>query len=76
MRVAQTTATDFFLVGIDAVAHNYSIVHGDEAEEIEPTHASLKAELIEHFCYKFRRNEIKNNVVINLHAYGLMVQYT
>jgi hypothetical protein len=46
MRVAQTTNTDFSLIGIDAVAHNYCIVHGEEVEEIEPTHASLKAKLI------------------------------
>ena len=59
LRVAQTITTDISLVGIKAVAHNYSIVHGDEVEEIEPTHASLKVKLIEHFCYKNRRNEIK-----------------
>jgi hypothetical protein len=58
MRVAQTT-TDFSFIGIDAVANNYRIVHGEVEEEIEPTQASLKMKLIEHFCYKFKRNEIK-----------------
>jgi hypothetical protein len=58
MRVAQTT-TDFSFIGIDAVANNYRIVHGEVEEEIEPTHASLKMKLIEHFCYKFKGNEIK-----------------
>jgi hypothetical protein len=58
MRVAQTT-TDFSIIGIDAVANNYRIVHGEVEEEIEATHAGLKMKLIEHFCYKFKRNEIK-----------------
>jgi hypothetical protein len=44
MRVAQTTTTDFSLVGINAVAHNYSIVHGDEVEEIEPHSCKFESE--------------------------------
>lgn len=58
LRVAQTS-TDFSLMGINAVTNNYRIVHGEDEEEFDSTHASLKAKLIEHFCYKFRKNLIK-----------------
>lgn len=59
LRVAATTKTDYSLIGINAVANNYAIVHGDIAEEIEETHGTLKVKLIKHFCYKYRRHEIR-----------------
>lgn len=57
-RVA-TTSTDYALIGFNAVANNYAIVHGEVEEEIEETHSTLKAKLIKHFCYKYRRHQIK-----------------
>lgn len=59
-RVAASITTDFSSIGINAVANNYRIVHGDnDEEEVEETHSSLKTKLIEHFCYKFRNREIR-----------------
>lgn len=54
-----TPTTDYSLMGIQAVVNQYAIIHSDVEEEVEVTHDSLKRKLIEHFCYCYRRKEIK-----------------
>ena len=50
---------DFSLLGINAVAHQYAIVHSDVEEEIEVTHAGLRKQLIDHFFYCYQKKEIE-----------------
>ena len=56
---ASSPTTDFSLQGIDAVINQYAIVHSDVEEEIEATHDTLRRKLIDHFCFFYRRKEIK-----------------
>lgn len=53
-----TAATDFSLIGINAVINNYAIIHDDIDEEIEPSQETLRRRLIAHFGYCYQRNLI------------------
>ena len=53
-----TAATDFSLIGINAVINNYAIIHDDIDEEIEPSQETLRRRLIAHFGNCYQRNLI------------------
>ena len=53
-----TAATDFSLIGINAVINNYAIVHDDIDEEIKPSQENLRRRLIAHFGHCYQRNLI------------------
>ena len=53
-----TAATDFWLIGINAVINNYAIIHDDINEEIELSQETIRRRLIAHFGYCYQRNLI------------------
>ena len=53
-----TAATDYSLIGFNAVIHNYAITHLDIEEEIKSTQETLRRRLIDHFGYCYQKNEI------------------
>lgn len=54
-----TPVTDFTLVGRNAVQDRYEIVNGANETEIESSHTTLQNKLIDHFAWKYSRNEIQ-----------------
>ena len=53
-----TAATDYSLIGFNAVIHNYATTLLDIEEEIELTQETLRRRLIDHFGYCYQKNEI------------------
>ena len=53
-----TAATDYSLIGFNAVIHNYAITHLDIEEEIEPTQETIRRRLIDRFEYCYQKNVI------------------
>ena len=54
-----TPVTDFTLIGTVAVENRVQIVHGDADTEFESTYIVLQKRLIDHFAWKYSRNEIQ-----------------
>lgn len=54
-----TPCTDFTLVGVDAIADNFAISHGEQSDVIETTYKTLQKKLIDHFARKYSKNEVQ-----------------
>jgi hypothetical protein len=54
-----TPCTDFSHVGVDAIAEYTTISHGEQSNVIESTYKTLQKKLIDHYAYKYSKNEIQ-----------------
>jgi Plant transposon protein len=54
-----TPSTDFTSVGVDDMPDNVIISHGVHSEVVENTYKTLQKKLINHFAWKYSRNEVQ-----------------